>query len=109
VLDLPLAHTADVDVASAVAAQVATSAVEQSPLAEDVLAAPEVLGVEAVTADTVTLRITIKVRPGRQWAVQRALNQRILEEFDSRGIRSPYPQGRPLGAAGTPTVPSGPP
>jgi len=110
VLDLPLAHTTDVDVASAVAAQVATNAVEQSPLAsEDVLAAPEVLGVEAVTADTVTLRITINVRPGRQWTVQRALNQRILEEFDSRGIRPPYPQGRPLGAAGSPTVPSGPP
>jgi len=54
VLDLPLAHTTDVDVASAVASRVAAEAVAEHPL-----------GVDQVTADTVTLRITIKVRPGR--------------------------------------------
>jgi len=106
VLDLPLAHTTDVDVASAVAARVAAGAVAESPLAEDVLEPAQVLGVDKVTADTVTLRITVKVRPGRQWAVQRALNQRILDEFDSQGIRPPYPQGRPGGTAGA-QVPSG--
>lgn len=97
VLDLPLAHTTDVDVASAVAARVAADATAGSPLAEDVLEPVQVLGVDKVTADTVTLRITVKVRPGRQWAVQRALNQRILDEFDAQGIRPPYPQGRPAG------------
>jgi len=105
VLDLPLAHTTDVDVASAVASRVAGEAVAEHPLCDDVLEAPEVLGVDQVTADTVTLRITIKVRPGRQWAVQRALNQRILDEFDSQGIRPPYPQGRPTGAP-VPQVPA---
>jgi small-conductance mechanosensitive channel len=94
VLDLPLAHTTDVDVASAVAARVAAEATAESPLSEDVLEPVQVLGVDKVTADTVTLRITVKVRPGRQWAVQRALNQRILDEFDEQGIRPPYPQGR---------------
>ena len=66
------------------------------------LAPPEVLGVENVTADTVTLRLTVKVKPGKQWTVQRTLNQRILDEFDERGIRPPYPQGRPLGGLPTP-------
>jgi small-conductance mechanosensitive channel len=99
VLDLPLAHTTDVDVASAVAARVAAEATAESPLSEDVLEPVQVLGVDKVTADTVTLRITVKVRPGRQWAVQRALNQRILDAFDERGIRPPYPQGRFGGVA----------
>ncbi|MEO6880022.1 MAG: mechanosensitive ion channel family protein [Mycobacteriaceae bacterium] len=104
VLDLPLAHTTDVDVASAIASRVATEAVSEPPLVDDVIAAPEVLGVDKVTADTVTLRLTVKVRPGRQWAVQRALNQRILDAFDQNGVRPPYPQGRPLG---TMTAPDG--
>lgn len=97
VIDLPLAHTTDVDVASAVASRVAAEAAAGSPILEDVLEPAQVLGVDKVTADTVTLRITVKVRPGRQWAVQRALNQRILDEFDEQGIRPPYPQGRPAG------------
>lgn len=101
IVDLPLAHTTDVDVASAVASVAATDAVAVEPLSADVLEAPEVLGVDKVTSDTVTLRLTVKVRPGRQWAVQRALNQRILDEFDERGIRPPYPQGMPMGARGT--------
>ena len=100
VIDLPLAHTTDVDDASDIAAEVATAAVAQEPMATDVLAAPEILGVDKVTADTVTLRITVKVRPGRQWAVQRALNQRILDAFDERDIRPPYPTGRVAGALG---------
>lgn len=104
VLDLPLAHTTDVDVASAIASRVARQAVSEPPLVDDVIAAPEVLGVDKVTADTVTLRLTVKVRPGRQWAVQRALNQQILDAFDQNGVRPPYPQGRPLG---TMTAPDG--
>ncbi|GAB2925545.1 mechanosensitive ion channel [Rhodococcus aerolatus] len=103
VIDLPLAHTTDVDDASDVALETATTSVTEGPLAELVLAPPEVLGVESVTADTVTLRLTVKVKPGKQWAVQRTLNQRILDEFDERGIRPPYPQGRPLGGLPTPS------
>lgn len=106
VIDLPLAHSTDVDVASAVAGRVAAEAAADSPIFEDVLEPAQVLGVDKVTADTVTLRITVKVRPGRQWAVQRALNQRILDEFDEQGIRPPYPQGRPAGLVET-QVPGG--
>ncbi len=107
VLDLPLAHTTDVDDASVIAARVAQEAVATSPLADDVLDDPQVLGVDKVTADTVTLRMTVKVRPGRQWAVQRALNQRILDAFDDNGIRPPYPQGRPVGSIAPTDDPAG--
>lgn len=48
VVDLPLAHTADVELAP-----------------------------------------TVTVRPGKQWGVERALNQRILENFDAHGIHAP--------------------
>jgi len=100
VVDLPLAHSANIAKATAVAAAVATSATAEPPLAEDVLEPPTVLGVESVTADTVTLRLTVKVQAGKQWSVQRALHAAIKAAFDSEGIPAPYPSGRPT----TPTT-----
>ncbi|MGZ6801135.1 MAG: mechanosensitive ion channel family protein [Mycobacteriaceae bacterium] len=93
VVDLPLAHSTDVELAATVALETARQTVASGQLHEDVLAAPEVAGVSKVTADTVTLRVTVTVRPGRQWGVERALNQRILEKFDEHGILAPYPHG----------------
>ena len=104
VVDLPLAHTADVAKATALAASVAESTTAEEPLSDDVLEPPVVLGVESVTADTVTLRLTVKVRAGRQWSVQRALLASIKTAFDSAGIPAPYPTGRPV----TPTSPPSP-
>ncbi|HEY0638672.1 MAG TPA: mechanosensitive ion channel family protein [Pseudonocardiaceae bacterium] len=95
VVDLPLGHTADLTKATAIAGTVAAETTSAAPLAEHVLEPPDVLGVESVTADTVTLRLTVKVRAGQQWAVQRALHARIKSAFDAAGIPAPYPAGRP--------------
>ena len=43
---------------------------------------PEVLGVERVGPEGVTLRLTVKVKPGEQFAVQRALNAAIADAFE---------------------------
>ncbi len=94
VVDLPLAHTADLAKASELAATVSAETTAREDLAEHVLEPPEVLGVESVTADTVTLRLTVKVRAGQQWAVQRALHASIKASFDAAGIAAPYPAGR---------------
>ena len=99
VLDLPVAHTANIDTACEVAERTATEAIAHGDFNDDILESPQMLGVDAVTSDTVTLRLTVKVRPGRQWAVQRRLNRRILEAFDEAGIAAPYPNGRPFGTA----------
>ena len=96
VVDLPLAHTADFGKATELAGTVAGAVTSAEPLAEHVLAPPDVLGLESVTADTVTLRLTVKVRAGQQWAVQRALLSKIKEAFDDAGIQAPYPSGRPI-------------
>jgi small conductance mechanosensitive channel len=49
------------------------------------------LGVESISSDGVTLRITTKVHPGRQWAVQRALLAGIKAAFADAGIPPPTP------------------
>ncbi|WP_308194559.1 mechanosensitive ion channel family protein [Pseudonocardia kujensis] len=93
VVDLPLAHSADMAEVSELAGRVAAERVAREDIAEDVLEDPEVLGVEKVTAEGAVLRLTVKVNPGKQWAVQRALNAAITDAFDDEGVPRPTPLG----------------
>jgi small conductance mechanosensitive channel len=89
VIDLPLAHAADIPSASAIAERAATERVSEKDLADSVLEPPEVLGVERVGPEGVTLRLTVKVKPGEQFAVQRALNAAIADAFEDAGVPRP--------------------
>jgi small conductance mechanosensitive channel len=90
VVDVPLAHTADTTRAIELAAKVATDVAADPRVAPDVLEPPEVLGVDRVTVEGVTLRVTVKVSPGRQYPVRRALNAAITEAFDEARMPRPY-------------------
>ncbi len=52
---------------------------------------PEVWGIEAITTDSVTMRVTLKTAPMEQWRVARVLRERIKSRFDHEGIQAPYP------------------
>ena len=52
---------------------------------------PEVWGVEAITPDAITLRVTLKTAPMEQWRVARVMRERIKARFDHEGIQAPYP------------------
>jgi small conductance mechanosensitive channel len=96
VVDVPIGYGADVGQASEILGRVTTEATEAAPLADDVIEPPEVLGVERVTAaEGITMRLTVKVRPGRQWAVQRTLRAKVMEAFEDAGIRGPMTRGFP--------------
>ncbi|MDN5917685.1 MAG: mechanosensitive ion channel family protein [Pseudonocardia sp.] len=93
VIDLPLAHNADMEEATELAGTTAVQRVAQGDVSADVLEAPEVLGVDRITVEGVVLRITVRVNPGKQWAVQRALNAAITDAFDDHHVPRPsvYP------------------
>jgi moderate conductance mechanosensitive channel len=93
VIDLPLAHTADIPSASAIVERVTTERIAEKDLADSVLEPPELLGVERVGPEGVTLRLTVKVKPGEQFAVQRALNATIADAFEDAKVPRPsvYP------------------
>ncbi len=96
VVDVPIGYGADVGQAAEILARVIEAATAVSPLADDVIEPPEVLGVERVTAsEGITMRATVKVRPGRQWAVQRSLRAKVMEAFEDAGIRGPVGRGYP--------------
>jgi small-conductance mechanosensitive channel len=42
--------------------------------------------------DGVTLRLTVKVSPGSQWNLQRALREAINIAFDTNDVAIPFPQ-----------------
>ncbi|PRW64538.1 mechanosensitive ion channel protein MscS [Actinopolyspora mortivallis] len=94
VVDLPIAHSSDIRRAQEVAESVAAAAAQREPLSRDVLTPPEMLGINQITSDTITLRLTAKVRPGQQWAVQRLLRAEIKRAYDEADIKPPYPAGR---------------
>ena len=53
---------------------------------------PEVWGVEALDADAIVVRLVAKTKPLQQWAVARALRERIKAAFDRYGVEIPFPQ-----------------
>jgi small conductance mechanosensitive channel len=88
-VDLPVGYSADVDQVTAILNRAATELVAEEQFAADVIEPPEVLGVEKVTPDSVTIRMIVKVHPGRQWAVQRALRARAMAAVEAAGIEPP--------------------
>jgi small-conductance mechanosensitive channel len=100
VVDVPLGYTADVERASTVLAEAASTATESDLLKDNVLEPPEMLGVESVTPEGLQLRLTVKVRPGKQWAVQRALRAQLLAALEEAGFEPPlgrlFPAAAPV-------------
>ncbi|GAB3491734.1 mechanosensitive ion channel family protein [Amycolatopsis cihanbeyliensis] len=88
-VDVPLSYTTDVTRATALLTEVAADAAGSDPIAPDVLEPPEMLGVENVTPEAITIRLTVKVRPGRQWAVQRALRAQVMSALEEAGFEPP--------------------
>ncbi|CAL9610521.1 mechanosensitive ion channel family protein [Saccharothrix sp. NPDC042600] len=86
VVDLPLAYGANLASASEVLTTAALEAVAEESLEKDTIDKPQVLGVEKVTPEGITMRVTVKVRPGRQWAVQRALRAKLMPALEGAGI-----------------------
>ena len=101
-IEIPVAPTADVERAEKVALDAAHGALDDPKIAAKTLGEPEMLGVQEVRSDQVTLRMTVKTRPGVQWSVQRRLRREILRAFDENGIELPYAGNRFLAAVNGP-------
>jgi small conductance mechanosensitive channel len=67
----------------------------------DVLEAPQVLGVDAMSADGLTVKITARTTPQRQFAFARALRARIAARLRQEGIALAKPPAAAAAAADT--------
>lgn len=59
---------------------------------EEVVEGPEVLGVTKLGESGITIRVTAKTTPMKQWGVEMELRKRIKYALDSEGIEIPYPR-----------------
>lgn len=86
VVDIAAPATVDLAALTAAVAAEAESLVGHEAYADVVLAPPEVLGVEAMGLDSVTLRVSVRTRPDQRSRVARELRARIFGRLRRDGI-----------------------
>jgi small conductance mechanosensitive channel len=90
VLDVRIAYDEDTDRARALLLGVARDLAADPEWSDSVLEEPEVWGVEDLAADSVILRLVVKVEPLQQWKLARELRERIKQTFDAEGMDIPH-------------------
>ena len=91
-LDVGVAYEEEMDRALSVL-EAASEAFAQDPaFALDVLEPPEVLGPVGLGDSAVNIRIAVKISPGKQWEIGRALRKAVLAACEREGVELPYPR-----------------
>src|SRR3954449_218782 len=91
IVDMPVAHDTDLERCRAVMQEVADTMYAEEEWAAVLLAEPESLGVEQITAEGVFMRVQVRSTNADQWRVGRELRMRLKERFVAEGIRTPTP------------------
>jgi small conductance mechanosensitive channel len=81
VLDVPVARTDDLAAAETAIRSAAAAVYADPDWQRHFLTEPEVLGVESLSSDGLTIRLVARVRPLEQWRVARQLRGRIQAEL----------------------------
>ena len=92
VIDIDVAYDSDLAEVRSILQEAVSEVCTREEFTESVLEPPTVLGVESLGADGITLRVTIKVDPGDQWSIQRAVREHVKVVFDRHNIEIPFPQ-----------------
>ena len=91
-VDIDVAYDSDLDAVQQVILDSAVQLCASEEWRGDVIEEPVVLGVEALGADGITLRVAVKTIPAAQWALQRALRKDLKAALDAAGVEIPFPQ-----------------
>lgn len=91
-IDIDVAYDSDLDGVREILENTAREICESEEWRDDVLEEPQVLGVERLGADGITMRLVVKVSPGAQWALQRELRIAFKHALDGAGVEIPFPQ-----------------
>jgi small conductance mechanosensitive channel len=92
VVDVDVAYGEDLGRVRQLMLDTANEVFDQPENAALVIEPPEVWGVEALSADSVVVRLVVKTVPLQQWKVARLLRERIAVAFDDAGVEIPFPQ-----------------
>ncbi len=86
IVDVIIPNKADLAAATAAIGEEAAALAEDPEWSECVLEEPEVLGVETLAADNVTVRVATKTEPSKKAALARELRARITARLQRDGV-----------------------
>ncbi len=98
VLEVTIAHDADVDRALAIVSEEGEKIVKEEPYKTVVTAPLEMIGVDRISERGVIIKARIKTLPTKQWDMGRELNRRVKTRMNAEGITFPtpiYPTSKP--------------
>jgi moderate conductance mechanosensitive channel len=87
-VDIGIAYDEDIDRAIEVTQAVCDQIAAENPV---IVEGPNVIGVQALGASDVVLRVIAKTENGEQWGIEREIRKAIKAAFDANGIEIPYP------------------
>lgn len=87
-----IAYREDIDAATAKLQEAFEDLMTEEAVKDKILEPMVVQGVVGLNSSSVDIRVSIKVLPGNQWAVERALNRLVKIHFDRAGIEFPFTQ-----------------
>jgi small conductance mechanosensitive channel len=88
-IDVPVAYDADVIRVTEILNEVVTKLSDDPAVAGQLLEPPRLLGVESITATTLTMRILIKTPPNQQFALAREVREQAMAALSAAGIPAP--------------------
>jgi small-conductance mechanosensitive channel len=100
VVDVAVAYGTDIRHATGIIEGVAAGLRDEPDWARFIQEDPEVLGVEALGADGVNIRLIVQTEPGDQFKVMRELRMRLREALDAAGIEAPFQRTKVVGTDG---------
>lgn len=92
VLDIGVGYASDVDQALETLRNEARAFADDSAWSFKLDGPPEVVGVQGLGDNAVTIRVMLRTRPGMQWEVGREFRRRAKNRLDREGIEIPFPQ-----------------
>jgi moderate conductance mechanosensitive channel len=106
VVDVPVGHNQDLYRVQEILKDIAHDVWEDEEFKRVIIEEPEVWGVQDLTPDWITVRVTLKTAPLEQWAVAREMRERIKARFDHEGIDLARPTRVIINRTEEPRVPA---
>jgi small conductance mechanosensitive channel len=92
VLDIGIAYKEDADKVMEIMMELGRELRRDPDFRGMIMEMPEMLGVDQLGDSAVVVKMLMKTRPLKQWAVKREMLRRIKRKFDELGIEIPFPQ-----------------
>jgi small conductance mechanosensitive channel len=92
VIDVDIAYGEDIPRVRELLNAAGQELMEHPDVGQFVLEPPAVWGVQALSADSVVMRVVVKTQPGMQFKVARAMREIIKKVMDAHDVEIPFPQ-----------------